>query len=314
MLFFGGLDFVDNRLLDLYGVEFGELPEATSLLRPYMLAYCHGKEHLVQKLAEELTYYGYAGLQCHFTYHSLANATKGLKSDLTIEEYDVWLAKLYKFTKRANAFSEASSSKPGLALNFDLEEEILMKSQNESTVLDWLKNRILNTNDWPYQCFFKEANGTEKKSTLYLRYQKLDRLPARFGGKTAKEFLSTKPYDALNPESKILATQTDHSASGDSPTYASRKVYIRAPKEVKASLTLSKKGCTKGETDIAIFVSYCPIPDDCNVEKKVWVAWEMFAICFYQEKRRLLPVGHVMGPGKKMIWIPETMLNEAERF
>lgn len=94
------LDSEDNGLLDLYGVEFGELPEATSLLRPYMLAYCHGKKHLVEKLADELTYYGYAGLQCHFTYHSLATATKGLKSDLTIEADDVWMTKLYKFAKK----------------------------------------------------------------------------------------------------------------------------------------------------------------------------------------------------------------------
>ena len=324
MLFFGGLDFVDNRLLDLYGMEFGELAEATSLLRPYMLAYCHGKKHLVQKLAEELTYYGYAGLQCHFTYHSLVNATKGLKSDLTIEKDDVWMPKLYKFAKRANAFSVASSSEPGRlgpALNFDLEEEILMKisqNVNEKTLLDWLKKRILNANDWPYQCFFKEANGTEKKSTLYLRYQNLGRVPESFTGMTAKEFLSSKPYDGRNPESTIFSPLTDVSASGDSPNYNSRIVYIRAPREVKASPNPKEQECSKAETDIGIFVSYCPIPANCNVEKKVWVASEMFAICFYKEgdwrPGRIPWPGLVMGPQKKMIWIPETMLNEEESF
>ena len=302
--------------MDLYGVEFGELPEATSLLRPYMMAYCHGKKNLVQKLAEELTYYGYAGLQCHFTYHSLATATKGLKSDLAIKEDDVWITKLYRLAKKANVFREALKSTPelGPALNFDLEDEILLRiSQNEATVFDWLKKRILNANDWPYQCFFKEANGTEKKSTLYLRYQKLNSVPKRFANMTAKEFLSSKPYDRKTEKNTTFVSSAAN--KGDpklsSPDYASRKVYIRAPKEVKVSLDPSKK-CKKAETDIAIFVSYCPNPNTCNVKKKVWVAWEMFAICF---KRGQVPwPGRVMGPEEKMIWIPETMLNEADLF
>lgn len=293
------LDFVDNRLLDLYGVEFGELPEATSLLRPYMMAYCHGKEHLVQKLAEELTYYGYAGLQCHFTYHSLVTATKGLKSDLAIKADDVWMTKLYKLAKKANAFREASLSRPGPALNFDLEDEILLRiSQDETKVLDWLKKRILNAHDWPYQCFFKEANGREKKSTLYLRYQKLNSVDATFPGRTAKEFLSSEPYYGHPREA----------------SFASREVYIRAPKEVKARGHPYRQGqgCTKAETDIAIFVSYCPNPASCNVKKKVWVAWKEFAICFYEEGTWW--PGRFMGHRKKMIWIPETMLKKAERF
>ena len=80
-LLFCILDFVDNRLLDLYGVEFGELPEITSLLTPHMRAYCHSKMH-------QLIYYGYAGLHSHFIYHNLlavTEVTKGLKRGLHIE-------------------------------------------------------------------------------------------------------------------------------------------------------------------------------------------------------------------------------------
>ena len=292
------LDSVDNVLLDLYGVEFGELPEATSLLRSYMLAYCHGKKHLVEKLADELTYYGYAGLQCHFTYHSLATATKGLKSDLTIEADDVWMTKLYKFAKKANAFREASLSKPGRALNFDLEDELLMRiSQDETKVLDWLKNRITNANDWPYQCFMKEANGREQRNTLYLLYQKINSAED-FSLQTAEQFLSSEPW----------------SGSLNKVKFASREVYIRAPTEVtaKGHPYREGQGCTKPATDIGIFVSYCPNPASCNVKKKVWVAWKKFAICFYQEGTSL--PGRFMGHGKKEVWIPEKMLKKAERF
>ena len=283
-----------------------------------MLAYCHGKKHLVEKLADELTYYGYAGLQCHFTYHTLATATKGLKSDLTIEADDVWMTKLYKFAKKANAFREALKSPPklGPALNYDLDDEFLLRiSQNEATVFDWLKKRILNTNDWLYQCFFKEANGTEKKSTLYLRYQKLNSVPERFANMTATEFLSSKPYYRKPQKNAIFAASEVNKGdpASSSPDYALRKEYIRAPNEVTASLDPSNKECTKAETDIAIFVSYCPNPVKCYVKKEVWVAWEMFAICFYREKDQL-PAGRVIEPEKKIIWIPETMLNEADLF
>ena len=293
------LDSVDYGLLDLYGVEFGELPEATSLLRPYMLAYCQGKKHLVEKLADELTYYGYAGLQCHFTYHSLATATKGLKSDRTIEADDVWMTKLYKFAKKANAFREASLSKPGRALNFDLEDELLMRiSQNETmNVLDWLKNRITNANDWPYQCFMKDANGREQRKTLYILYQKIDRAKD-FTVQSTEQFLSSKPW----------------SGGLNKVKFASREAYIRAPNEVEVKGHPYGDGekCKKQETDIVIFVSYCPNPARCNVKKKVWVAWKNFPICFY--RRGTQEPGRFMKGEKIVVWIPETMLEKAERF
>ena len=95
-----------------------------------------------------------------------------MESDLSIEAEDrnVWMTKLYKFAKKAEAFREASLSRPGRALQLDLEDEILTKiSQDETNFMDWLKNRITNTNDWPYQCFMKGADGTEGRNTLFIR-------------------------------------------------------------------------------------------------------------------------------------------------
>ena len=123
-----------------------------------MLAYCHSKTHLVQKLAQELMYYGYAGLQSHFTYRSLLAATKGLKSDLDSEANNALMTKLYKFAKITEVFRVASSSQPGRALQLKLEDEILTQvTTDEASITDWLKKRIINTNDWPYQCLLKGA-------------------------------------------------------------------------------------------------------------------------------------------------------------
>ena len=115
---------------------------------------------------------------------------------------------------------------------------------------------------------------------------------------TAEQFLSSKPW----------------SGGLNKVNFASREVYIRAPTEVtaKGHPYREGQGCTKPATDIGIFVSYCPNPASCNVKKKVWVAWKKFAICFYQEGTWW--PGRFMGHGKKMIWIPETMLKNAERF
>ena len=140
-----------------------------------MLAYCHSKTHLVQKLAQELMYYGYAGLQSHFTNRSLLAATKGLKSDLDSEANNASMTKLYKFAKMAVVFRVASSSQPGRALQLKLEDEILTQvTTDEASITDWLKKRII-TNDRPCQCLLKGADGQEKNS-LIIRYQKIKRV------------------------------------------------------------------------------------------------------------------------------------------
>ena len=170
-------------------------------------------------------------------------------------------------------------------------------SQDETKVLDWLENRITNANDWPYQCFMKEADRREQRNTLCLLYQKIDS-DEDFSSQTAEQFLSPEPWSGNLNEAK----------------FASREVYIRALTEVKAKGHPYREGqgCKKPATDIGIFVSYCPNPANCNEKKKVWVAWKKFPIFFYREGT--WPPGRFMGLRKKKIWIPETMLKEAERF
>ena len=162
--------------MDLYGVELGELVEATSLLTPYMMAYCRSKKHLVQKFAQELIYHGYAGLQYLFTYRSLLDATEGTRSGLDDEANNALMTKLYKFAKMAEVFREASLSEPGRALQLMLEDEILTQiTKDEASITDWLSKKIINPNDWPYECVVKGADGQERNS-LVIQYQKINKI------------------------------------------------------------------------------------------------------------------------------------------
>ena len=245
--------------MDLYGVELGELVEATSLLTPYMLAYCRSKKHLVQKFAQELIYYGYAGLQSHFTYRSLLDATKGSKSGLDDKTNNALMTKLYKFAKMAEVFREASLSAPGRALQLKVEDEILTQvTKDEAGITDWLSKRIINTNDWPYQCVLKEADGKEKNS-LIIQYQKIIGIKSHWASITnPEELLTNAPWD--------VPTRAD---------YELGSTYVRAPKGVVLGQ------CKKPGMDNVMIVSYYPNPC-CGEEKKVFVSWKKVAVCFYQ--------------------------------
>jgi len=282
--------------LDLYGVELGELVEATSLLAPYMLAYCHSKKHLVQKFAQELMYYGCAGLQSHFTYRSLLAATKGLKSDLDSEANNALMTKLYKFAKTAELFREASSSEPGRALQLKLEDEILTQvTRDEANITDWLKKRIINTNDWPYQCVVKDTNGQEKNS-LIIRYQKINQIKRIWIPRNGPaELLINEPWATWK-------TNYDHE---------SVRTYVRAPKRV-----VFNGECEKSGTDNVMFVSYYPKPC-CEEERKVFVSWKKMAVCFSRHSQGedgIFRNCDTDDPKECEFDGPENMLNTADRF
>ena len=289
------LDFVDNRLLDLYGVELGELVEATSLLTPYMMAYCHSKKHLVQKFAQELMYYGYAGLQSHFTYLSLLTATKGLKSDIDSEaKNNALMTKLYKFAKTAEVFREASSSEPGRALHLKLEDEILKQvTKDETSITDWLKKRIINRNDWPYQCLLKDANGQEK-NTLLIRYQKINQIKSH--------------WIPVNGPAELLINEPWATWKTN---FESVKTYVRAPTRV-----VFNGQCDKPGKDNVMFVSYYPNPC-CGEERKVFVTWKKMAVCFSgnsQEADGIFRNCDANDMKECEFDGPENMLNTADRF
>ena len=297
------IDFVDNRLLDLYGVEFGELAEVTSLLTPYMRPYCHSKKHLVQKFAQELIYYGYAGLQSHFTYLSLLDATKGLKSGLDVDANNVLMTKFYKFLKVAEAIRQASSSEPGRALQLKLEDEILVEvKKDEANIVDWLKKRINNTNDWPNLCLLKDADKKEK-NTLIIQYQRIKEIKRVFA-------LVMSPEDT----EKLLTNETwDISWKA---VCESKSTYVRAPESEVAVLDSTK--CKKPEMrDNVMFVSYYPNPYS-GEEKKVFVSWKKMAVCFHQEAREggnfsLRMCSETKGK-KCMFYGTKEMLETADRF
>lgn len=227
-----------------------------------MLAYCHSKKHLVQKFAQELKYYGFASLQSYFTYRSLLAATKGLKRDLDSEANNALMTKLYKFAKTADVFREASSSEPGRALQLKLEDEILTQvTKDEANITDWLKKRIINTNDWPYQCVLKDANGQEKNS-LIIRYQKINQIKSHWIPRNGPaELLINEPWATFKTN------------------YESVKTYVRAPKRV-----VFDGKCEKPGTDNVMFVSYCPNPC-CGEERKVFVSWKKMAVCFSRDSQ-----------------------------
>jgi len=261
-------DFVDNRLLDLYGVEFGELAEATSLLTPYMMAYCHSKKHLVQKLAQELIYYGYAGLKSHFTYQNLLTTTKGLKSGRDSKANNANLmSKFFKFVKMAKAFEQASLSEPERALQFKLEDEILAEvKRDEANITDWLKKRMTSTNDWPDLCLLKDADKKER-NTLVIRYQRIKQIKTLYAG-------------IISPE-KLLTNETwDIKLKA---VCESEGTYVRAPKEEKVLYWTECK--EQEERDNVMFVSYYPNPC-CGEEKKVFVSWKKMTVCFLNQTSR----------------------------
>ena len=284
------LDNVDNCLLDLYAVEFGELTEATSLLRPYMLAYCHNKQHLVQKLAEELIYCGYAGLQFHFTYYNVNAAFKG--GDFQVD--DAWLKKLYKFVKKVTAFKEASNttateSSLTNSLQFDFEDEILVNlkvKQKETTFMNWWKKRIINEHDWPYYCLLKDANGVEKRNSLLLLYINVT------------SDTSTRVLDAVL-KGKSQARYHIPSTHG----------YFRALRE---TAIMKDFGDCDSKKHNLIVVFYYPNLNICGQSNYVIVSWSRAYLCVF-EKYKNKPRGEFIISRHK-VFIPKEWLDTADRF
>ena len=258
-----------------------------------MMAYCRSKKHLVQKFAQELIYYGYAGLQSHFTYRSLLDATKGLKSSLNDEANNALMTKLYKFAKMAEVFREASLSQPGRALQLKLEDEILTQiTKDEAGITDWLSKRIINPNDWPYECVIKGADGVERNS-LVIQYQKINRIKDVWMGiSSPEELLTNEPWE--------IQVRTE---------YEIGSTYVRAPRAKRLGQ------CTKPGKDNVMIVSYYPKPC-CGEEKTVFVSWKKVAVCFQQKgptggRFRKCSSNH----GKECeFYGPQKMLDTADRF
>ena len=258
-----------------------------------MMAYCRSKKHLVQKFAQELIYYGYAGLQSHFTYMSLLDATKGTKSGLDDEANNALMTKLYKFAKMAEVFREASLSEPGRALRLKFEDEILTQiTKDEAGIAEWLSERISNPNDWPYECVIKGADGQEKNS-LVIQYQKINKIKDHWLGVTSPEqLLTNEPWE--------IPVRAD---------YEKGSTFVRAPRAKRLGQ------CTTPGTDNVMIVSYYPDPC-CGEQKTVFISWKKVAVCFYQNG----PTGGrfrncVLDEGRDCeFYGPKAMLDSADRF
>ena len=74
-------DRVNDSLLDLFGVEFGEVLETSSLLKAMMRAYCTTDPGKAQRFMEGIINYVLAGSLSHFAYTSLRchGSTTGLR-------------------------------------------------------------------------------------------------------------------------------------------------------------------------------------------------------------------------------------------
>lgn len=206
---------------------------------------------------------------------------------------------------RAEVFREASLSQPARALQLELEDEILTKiTQDETKIMDWLKKRITNANDWPYQCVIKGVDGREK-NTLFIRFREFNSIQ-QINAMTHEEVLTNEPWSFPWKQNISLI-----------------KTYVRAPTGVQVKGTYDRDNlgrgdkCTGPGMDNVIFVSYCPNPASCGVDKKVFVSWKKFAICFFRQGAP--PEGHFGNcygnrPGEKCIYVPKNMLDTADRF
>ncbi|KAJ7351908.1 hypothetical protein OS493_034512 [Desmophyllum pertusum] len=110
-------DSVENSLKDLYGVDFADtsslpIPEASSLLKSFMRAYCGTNAPKVQRFMQEISNYAYAGSMAHFAYRSLEcrkpKKDRPTNCDNDEAEKEIWMKKLYRFLKKANAMKEGA--------------------------------------------------------------------------------------------------------------------------------------------------------------------------------------------------------------
>ena len=117
-------DRVDDSLLDMFGVEFAEVLEASSLLKAMMRAYCTTDPGKVQRFMEGIIKYALAGSLSHFAYTSLRCHKEARQDcDENQDEWEEWNRKLYEFLKKANALKEAATN-PGYGLQLDIQEDL----------------------------------------------------------------------------------------------------------------------------------------------------------------------------------------------
>ncbi|KAJ7348799.1 hypothetical protein OS493_038968, partial [Desmophyllum pertusum] len=102
-------DNVEDSLLDLFGVEDGEVLEAPSLLMPFMRAYCGTNPAKVRRFMIEISNYAYAGSLAHFAFKSLECRKNRRRNCDNEEEKKQWMKKLYKFLQKANVFKQATA-------------------------------------------------------------------------------------------------------------------------------------------------------------------------------------------------------------
>ena len=159
-------DRVDNSLLDLFGVEFGEVLESPSLLKALMRAYCNTNRGKVQQFMEGVIDYAVAGSLAHFAYQSLECSKEGGQDcDGDEEENEEWNRKLYRFLKKANALKEAVKD-PGYGFQLDIQEDVdkliydevaknpVQLNQLFDKVFDFIIKKLNDINDWPEACIY----------------------------------------------------------------------------------------------------------------------------------------------------------------
>ena len=181
--------YVDDSLLDLYGVEYGEVLEASSLLKPLMRAYCLTDPNKVQKFMEDISNYAYAGSLAHDAFESLKCRQEGRRdcedqSDEEKEEKHEWMMKVYNFLTKANAIKEAASN-PAYGLQLDLKHDLnstIYKYLEEAgsysnrwdlyysrdllyAVDNQITNKLDDIKDWPEACM---VNLDEKAIAVYV--------------------------------------------------------------------------------------------------------------------------------------------------
>ena len=165
-------DRVEDSLLDLYGVEFGEVLEVSSLLKPFMRAYCGTSPAKVQRFMQEISLYGYAGSLAHFAFKSLDCRKKGRRNcDDSKKDKEEWLKKLYRFLKKANIMKEAVVD-PVNGLHLDMKEDLDKLIYDEvkkfpgkeefpglfDKVYKFIIDKLYDTNDWPEACILNLKN------------------------------------------------------------------------------------------------------------------------------------------------------------
>ena len=165
---------VEDSLLDLYGVEYGEVLEASSLLKPFMRAYCGTNPAKVQRFMHEISNYAYAGSLAHFAFKSL-DCLKDRRRDCdnNEEEKQQWMRKLYRFLKKANNIKEAAIN-PVRGLHLDMKDDLdkliydeVKKAPNVDAkkfpglfdkVYNFIINKLYSVNDWPEACIVNLKN------------------------------------------------------------------------------------------------------------------------------------------------------------